>query len=179
VQIQHIGMVLECPKCGRTVPEDSTYCPYCGHGVKPCANTTYVPMASILMIVTAASSLVLFALSIEALLDIYNWYPQLTAQSWFIYDQLLTVFSCLGMLFGLAAAALSSARRSYNYTMISALVCAASGGAAWVTSMIVPSSTLLVSTLYYFLPTFFPTLIATSLIYYRRVEFKQKPDKSG
>jgi len=170
-------MVSKCPKCGRTAPEDSIYCPYCAYGLKPSARTTRVSVGGALMIVAAVGSFILFVLSIRALLDIYRWYPRLVAQSWFVYDQLLTVFSFAGLLFGVPAAILSLNRRSYKWTMILAILCTLSGGGAWVTSMIIPSlkikDLLWYSIFYFFLPVFFPPLLGTMLIYPRKEEFKQ------
>lgn len=171
-------MVFECPKCGRTVPDDSIYCPYCAHGLEPYAKTANVSVAGILMIVAAVASLILAALSIQALLQIYDWYPRLVAQNWFFYDQLLTLFSCIELPVGLAAATLSLCRKSYRMTIIAALLCTLAGAATWATSMIIPDRRLLNSVLYYFLPTFLPPLVATLLIYPRKAEFAQKTLKA-
>lgn len=104
-------MVSDCPKCTRTIPDDSVYCPYCGYGIKPSARSTQVSAGGTLMIVAAVASLIFFILSFQALLNIYNWYPPLVAQGWFIYDQMLTIFSFTGLVFGLSAAILTLTRK--------------------------------------------------------------------
>jgi len=166
-------MVVKCPKCGRTAPDDSVYCPYCAYGLKPSAITVRVSAGGILALVAAVASLIFLTLSIRALLDIYSWYPQLVAQSWFIYDQMLTIFAFIGLLTALPAVVLSLRRKSYRWTIILMALCTISGGGAWITSMIIPDSKLLNSVLYYFLPVFLTPLVGTVLIYPRKAEFKQ------
>jgi len=174
-------MVSECPKCGRTVPVDSVYCPYCGYGIKPSARSTQVSAGGALMIVAAVASLIFFVLSLKALLNIYSWYPPLIAQSWIVYDQMLTVFSFTGLIFGLSAAILSLTRKSYRWTIASAVLCTLSGGGAWVISMIIPHSNMVQSLLYYFLPLLATSLIGTVLIFFRKAEFNNgsKNDERG
>jgi RNA polymerase subunit RPABC4/transcription elongation factor Spt4 len=166
-------MVVECPKCGRTIPDDSVYCPYCGYGIKPSSRSAQVWTGGTLIVVAAVASLILFVLSFYALLNIYSWYPPLVAQSWFVYDQLLTVFSFTGCLFGLSAATLSFTRKSYKWTMASSVLCTLSGGGAWIISMIIPHSNPLQSLLYYFLPLFITSLTGTVLIFFRKAEFNR------
>jgi hypothetical protein len=164
-------MVSECSKCGRTAPDDSVYCPYCGHGIKPLARSAQVSAGGTLMIVAAVASLVFFVLSFNALLNIYSWYPPLVAQSWFIYDQIFTVFSFTGSLFGLSAAILSLTRKSYKWTIASALLCTLSGGGVWIISLIIPHSNVVQSLVFYFFPLFATSLIGTALIFLRKAEF--------
>lgn len=171
-------MVSECPKCGRTIPDDSVYCPYCGYGIKPSARSTQVSAGGALMIAAAVVSLIFFVLSFQALLNIYNWYPPLVAQGWFVYDQMLTVFSFTGLVFGLSAAILSLTRKSYKWTMASAVLCTLSGGSAWIISMIIPHSNAVQSLLYYFLPFAATSFIGTVLIFFRKAEFNNRP-KNG
>lgn len=165
-------MASTCPKCRKTVPDDSIYCPYCAHGLKPSARTVRVFVGSILMIVAALGSLILLILSTQALLGIYNWYPQLAAQMWFVYDQMFTVFALSGLIFALPAAVLSLSRKSHKWTMISATLSTLSGGALWITSMIAPIVVLWESTVYLFIPLFIAPLLGTLLIYPRKAEFK-------
>lgn len=174
-------MVSECPKCGKTIPDDSVYCAYCGYGVKPSARSTQVSTGGTLMTVAAVASLIFFVLSIQALLNIYNWYPPLVAQGWFVYDQILTVFSFTGLVFGLSAAILSLTRKSYKWTMASSMLCTLSGGGAWIISMIIPHSNPVQSLLYYFLPLFTTSFIGTALIFFRKAEFNSglKNDERG
>jgi RNA polymerase subunit RPABC4/transcription elongation factor Spt4 len=172
-------MVVECPKCGRTIPDDSVYCPYCGYGIKASARSAQVWAGGTLMIVGAVASLILFILSFYALSNIYNWYPPLVAQSWLVYDQLLTVFSFTGCLSGLPAATLSFTRKSYKWTMASSVLCTLSGSGAWIVSMIIPHSNPLQYLLYYFLPLFITPLTGTVLIFSRKAEFNRSKNGEG
>jgi hypothetical protein len=165
-------MSLICPKCGRKVPDDSVYCPYCAHGLKPSAATPQVTAGGILMIVTATSSLILLILSINALAQIYSWIPRLVAQKWFIFGQLLTVISLAAFVSAASAAILTIGRKNYRLTMISAFVCTFSGLATYAVSMIIPDFNPLNSFVYYFLPLFVTPLIGTLLILRRKQEFK-------
>ena len=164
-------MVSKCPKCRKTIPDDSVYCAYCGHGVKPSARSTQVSVGGALMLGAAVVSLVLFVLSFYALLNIYNWYPLLVTQIWFVYDQMLTVFSFSGFMSGLCAAILSLIRKSYKLTMAFAVVCTLSGGGAWIISMIILKAVMVQSLFRYFLPLFVTPLVGTILIFFRKAEF--------
>lgn len=166
-------MSSKCPKCGADITNNSVYCPNCGHGIKSSARTTQVSAASTLILIAASASLIFFLLSVRALWQIYSWYPTTVAQSWIVYDQMLTGFSLMGFLSGLSAGALSLARRSYNLTMVCAILCTLSGAGAWTISMIIPFSKLWYSFLYFFLPAFATSLIGTALIYPRKAEFKR------
>jgi RNA polymerase subunit RPABC4/transcription elongation factor Spt4 len=165
-------MALTCPKCGRNVPDDAVYCPYCKHGLKPSASTLNVSVAGFLMLISATASLIIFLLSLDALLEIYSWYPQLIAQEWILYDQLFTGFSSITFIFGLVASILSLSRKSYPWFIVAGMLCTTVGGSVWVTSMLVPDYKLSSSFLYYFLPIFLPSLLGTLLVFPRRTEFK-------
>ncbi len=167
-------MASHCTKCGRTVPADSVYCPYCGHGTRPWAKSTQVSAGATLIIVGAVADLIFFILSARTLGQIYTWYPQLVAQSWIIYDQALLVISFIGFVFGFAGGALSLARKSYQWTMASAVASTLMGAAAWILSMIIPFSNLSSSFFYFFLPVFTLPLVGTVLVVFRRVEFDVK-----
>ena len=162
-----------CPKCGQNVPDDSLYCPHCGHGLKPSAKTTQVSTGGTLAIVAAVAHLVILAESLKALAEIYSWYPAAVAQGWIMYDQLFTAFAFTGFLFGLVAGILSLARRSYTWTMVSTIICMLSGGSVWAISMIIPYAHVWSSFLYYFLPMFVPSLIAVVMISTRKAEFRK------
>ena len=165
-------MSSTCPKCGRNVPDDSVYCPYCAHGLKPSAATPRVSAAGVLMIAAAIGSFILLILSINALVEIYTWVPSLVAHGWFIYGQSLTILSTVGFVAGSAAAALSVKRKSYNWTVVSALVCTLSGLATFAVSVIIPDFNLKNSFFYYFLPLFITPLIGALLMLGRKQEFK-------
>jgi len=166
-----VNMASRCTKCGGTVPADSVYCPYCGHGIKPSAKSTQVSAGATLIIVGAVADLIFFILSARTLGQIYTWYPPLVAQSWIIYDQALLALSFMGFVSGFAGGALSLARRSYQWTVISAVVCTLMGAGSWILSMILPFSNLSSSFFYYFLPVFTLPLVGTVLVAFRRVEF--------
>jgi hypothetical protein len=165
-------MSLVCPKCGRKVPDDSVYCPYCAHGLKPSAATPQVSAGGILMIVTAIGSLTLLILSINALVQIYGWFPRLVAQKWFIFGQLLAVISFVAFVSAASTAALTLGRKNYRLTIISAFVCTFSGLATYAISVIIPDFNSMNSFIYYFLPLFVTPLIGTLLILKRKQEFK-------
>ncbi len=167
-------MVSECTKCGKTIPDDSVYCPYCGCGMKPSAKSTQVSVGGALMIIAAVTSLIFFVLSFRALLNVYTWYPPLVAQSWFVYNQVITVFSFTGLLFGLSAATFSLTRKSYRWTLVCALFCVLSGGGVWTVSMIIPHSDVVLSFLLFFLPLFATSSIGTVLIFFRKAEFSSR-----
>lgn len=163
---------MKCPRCNRDVPNESVYCLYCGAGVQPSAKTTRVSAAGTLLIVASVASFIFFIQSVRALMQIYSWYPQSVAEDWIIYDQMLTVFSLSGFLFGFASGLLSLSRRNYKLTMVSSLLCTVSGLGAWFLSMIIPYSYAWYSFLFYFLPVFLTALIGTVLLYPRKAEFK-------
>ena len=164
-------MISKCPKCGRTVPEDSVYCPYCGYGIKPSAKTTQVWVGGTAMIIASVASLIFFILSINALIGIYSWYPPGVAQIWIVYDQMLTIFSFMGFLFGLSAGILSLTRRRYKLTMMFAIMCTLSGACAWIVSMVIPFASMWYSFYNYFLPLVVLPAAGTALIFPRKAEF--------
>lgn len=167
-------MVLECSKCSKTIPEDSVYCPYCGRGVKPWARTIQVSVGNTLIIVSTAASLIFFTLSIKALMQIYNWYPPLVAQNFIFYVQMLAVSTFTGFVFGFSASMLALARRSYRWTMTSAVLCTLSSAGSWFLSIIVPAASWGPSLFFFFMPLLFPALIGTVLIFPRKAEFKRE-----
>jgi len=166
-------MVTRCPKCGRAAPDDALYCPYCAHGITSNARTLNVSVGGMLMAIATAGFLILLVLSVRALLDIYRWYPQLVAQGWVVYDQLLAALCLFGSLSGGLACVLFLTRKSHRWSMISGAACVLSGGGAWATSMIIPHYIVWYSLLYYFLPVFFTPLVGTILVYRRNKEFCQ------
>jgi len=164
-------MAPKCPNCGREVPEDSIYCLYCSHGIHQSARTTLVSVAGTLLIVAAVASLVFLVQSVNALAQIYSWYPSTVAEEWIVYDQALAGFTLTGFVSGLTAGILSFARKSYMWTMLSTVACVVSGAGAWIISMIIPYANLRYSLLFYFLPVFLTALISIVLILPRRAEF--------
>ncbi len=166
-------MSARCPKCGRPVSADATYCAYCGHGLKPNATTVYTRVAVALMIVATAGSLIIFILSVSALQGVYSWYPQFVAQQWFVFDQLITVFSFSGLIFGALATALISSKKSQNGAIASAMLCTLSGAGVFIVSLIQPLPVLWQSILYYFLPLFAAPLAGNLLTYLRKEEIER------
>jgi hypothetical protein len=132
------------------------------------ARIAYLYVTSLMMIVATADSLIVFILSVAALNGVYGWYPQLVAQQWFIYDQLFTAFSFIGMVSGGFATALVLSERSYVGALSSALVCTLSGAGVLVVSLIQPLALWWETVLYYLLPFFAPSLIGAFLIYLKR-----------
>jgi hypothetical protein len=167
-------MGSSCPKCGRNVPEDATYCPYCAYGLKSSALTGKVSAAGVLMLIAACGFFIVFVISVSAFLQIYSWYPPLIAQKWFVYDEVFTVFCLCGFLTAMLSSALVFARRFYRPTMTLAVISALLGACVWATSMIIPEFRLMYSILYYFLPMFLSPLIGTLLILQRKPEFQKR-----
>jgi hypothetical protein len=137
-------------------------------GLDLSARNAYTYVAAVMMVVATTDSLIVFVLSVAALRGIYGWYPQFVAQQWFIYDQLLTVFSFLGMASGASATVLILSKRSYGGAVSSAIVCIVSGASVLVISLIQPLALLWESILYYFLPLFAAPLTGTLLTYLQK-----------
>lgn len=145
------------------------------------SKTARIFFASTVMIVATTGSMVVFILSATALLGIYGWYPQFVAQQWFIYDQLLTIFSFLGLLSGALATTCILLKASSKWAVASAMVCTLSGASVFVVSLIQPLALLWQSLLYYFLPLFMAPLTGTLLTYLQSedTEASHVPRKSG
>ena len=167
-------MVIRCPKCEEQIPDDSIYCPYCAHGIAPSARTAQVYAASLLMIITCASSSIFIILSIRALLYISTWYPIMVVQSFYVYNQMLLALSLGALISGGIAATISYSRWSYMLATRSATVCVLLGGCILAITLVVPGYPLWGSILYYFLPQFLPSLIGTILLLQRKSEFKRQ-----
>jgi RNA polymerase subunit RPABC4/transcription elongation factor Spt4 len=167
-------MALACPKCAKAVSEDAVYCPYCGYGLKPSAKTVQVSLGASLIIVATAASLILFMLSVKALMQIYVWYPQVVAQNWIIYDQMFAFSTLVSFLFGLASSVLLLLRRNFRLSITLTSLLTVSCVAAWIISIVEPFTNLGSSFFYFFLPLVLPALIGTLLVYPRKAEFDQK-----
>jgi hypothetical protein len=131
----------------------------------------YLFAATTLMITGTAGFLVIFIVSVLALQGIYQWYPQFVAQQWFIYDQLFTTFTFLGLLFGSLATTLMLSRRNPTIALITALLSTVSGASVSVTSLIAPLAVLWRSVLYYFLPLFIAPLIGALIFYHVKLNY--------
>jgi hypothetical protein len=129
----------------------------------------YLFTAAALMIVGTTGFLVVFVESVLALQGVYEWYPQFVAQQWFIYDELFTIFTFLGLLFGSLTASFILSKRNLTGTLITGLLCTISGASVFVTSLIAPLAVLWRSLLYYCLPVFLAPLVGTMLFYYARL----------
>jgi len=122
--------------------------------------------AAALMIVGTAEFLYVFVESLLALQGVYQWYPQFVAQQWFIYDELFTIFTFCGALFGSLAVTLALSGRNLTGTIIAGLLCAISGACVFIISLVAPLGLLWRSILYFFLPLFLLPLVGTLLLYY-------------
>ena len=167
-------MAPACPKCGKVVSEDAVYCPHCGYGLKPSANTVQVSLGASLIIVATAASLILLVLSIKALGQIYVWYPPVVAQNWIVYDQMLSFFTLVSFLLGLSSSTLLLLRRKFMWAIASASLLTLTCIAAWIISILEPFTNLGSSFFYFFLPLVLPALVGTLLVYPRKAEFDQK-----
>jgi len=120
---------------------------------------------STLMIVATLASAVIFILSVFALQDIYRWYPRIVAQQWFIYDQLLTAFSVLGLVFGALTTSLVLSKKSWRAAVTFGIICTMSGLGAFIVTLIQPLAVLWESIVFFFLPLFVAPLAGTLMIY--------------
>jgi hypothetical protein len=59
-----------------------------------------VQTAGTLLAGSTIGFLIIFILSVNALLSVFEWYPQFVAQQWFVYDQAVTAIAFLGLVFG-------------------------------------------------------------------------------
>jgi len=130
----------------------------------------YVAVAGMTIVVATLGSLVVFILSMVALLGIYGWYPPFAAQQWFIYDEFFTVFSFLGTVFGAFATSFLLSKKSCWAVVASGTACTVSGAGVFVVSLIQPLALLWQAITYYFLPLFMAPLIGTLIIYVRKNE---------
>jgi hypothetical protein len=158
-------MIAQHTKYRRTESTDWTCRAYYTNTSDAAAKTADTNNAGTLMMVATTASIVIFILSAYALQNIYRWYPQLVAQQWFIYDELLTVFSLLGLVFGALATSLILTKRNFRAAMTLATICTLSGASAFVVTLIQPLAVLWVSMVFYFLPLFVVPLTGTVLTY--------------
>jgi len=149
----------------KTASINAAYCACSPNTSDVASKATDTSTAGGLMIGATIASTVIFILSAYALQNIYNWYPQLVAQRWFIYDELLTAFSFLELVFGALAAALLRFKRSFRIAVALATVCTLSGASAFAVTLIQPQAVLWESLLFYFLPLFITPLAGTLLAY--------------
>jgi len=122
--------------------------------------------AAVMMIVATVGFLVVFVESVLALQGVYQWYPQFVAQQWFIYDELFTVFTFLGLVFGSLTVSLMFSRRNITGALTTGLLCTVSGASVSITSLIAPLAVLWRSVLYYSLPLFLAPLVGALVFYY-------------
>jgi len=166
-------MSVQCTKHRRTVSIDAAYRVYHPDTPDVAAKTAHTNAGGTLMIVATTASMIIFVLSVFALQNIYNWYPKLVAQQWFIYDQLLTAFSFLELIFGALATTLILSKRSFRVAVTLGTICTLSGASAFVVTLIQPLAVLWESLLYYFLPLFLTPLTGTLLTYLQGEEIER------
>ena len=123
-------------------------------------------LAAVLMIVSSVWFLIMFVKSVQALQGIYGWYPQLVAQTWFIYDQLFAVFTLLGLLSGFLSAGSMLSNKNPTAASIIGILCVISGAGLSILSLIAPLASLSNSILYYILPSFLVPFAGTLLFFY-------------
>jgi len=142
------------------------------HEVDSEVRTVRTFVAATLMTVATVGSMVVFILSAIALEGVYSWYPQFVAQQWFIYDELFTVFSFLGLVFGAVATALILSKKSFKGAVASALVCTLSSASVFVVSLVQPLAVWWQSLLYFSLPIFATSLAGAALTYMQGEEIE-------
>ena len=166
-------MAPQSPQSDELAPIEAAHRHY--HGYEPSLDGEIAKMyvAGMMMIVATTCSIFLFTESVIAVQGIYGWYPQFAAQQWFIYDELLTVFSFSELIFGALASALIFARRSLQGAVTSAMACTLSVASTFVVSLVQPLALFWQSLVYYLLPLFMAPLAGTLLTYLRREETQQ------
>jgi len=136
---------------------------------KSFSRNDFLFLSAVLMIVSSVWFLVMFVKSVQALQGIYSWYPQLVAQTWFIYDELFAVFTFLGLLFGFISAGSVLSNKNPTVALIIGIPCVISGACLSILSLIAPLASLSNSILYYILPSFLIPLAGMLLFtYYAR-----------
>ena len=148
-----------------TASIDAAHRAYHSNAPDVTARTAETNTAGTLMLVATMASMVIFILSVYALQGVYGWYPPLVAQQWFIYDQLLTAFSFVGLIFSALATAIILSKKSFRVAVSLGMICTLSGASAFVVTLIQPDAVLWSSILYYFLPLFIIPLAGTILTY--------------
>ncbi len=133
--------------------------------------------ASVLLLMSVAGSVLFLVLSVNALLDVYQWYPPFVAGEWFLYDELFTLFALAGSIVGVVACTLTFLRQHYKIAFMATFGTLISATGLLTTSLIQPFAVLWQSILFYFLPLFLPSFAATLLVYYKAAEFEGKRTK--
>ena len=118
--------------------------------------------------------LIIFILSVNALLTVFEWYPQFVAQQWFVYDQAVTAISFLGSMFGVLSTALIFLRRGSSLTVASALLCTICAASIVTVSLIQPQAILWETLVFFFTPLFIPSLVGSLIAYWRKEELNPK-----
>jgi len=137
-----------------------------GLGGNSFSRTDFLFLSAVLMIVSSVWFLIMFVKSVQALQGIYGWYPQLVAQTWFIYDQLFAVFTLLGLLSGFLSAGSMLSNKNPTAASIIGILCVISGAGLSILSLIAPLASLSNSILYYVLPSFLVPFAGTLLFFY-------------
>jgi hypothetical protein len=139
------------------------------HRDQSTVSISYLFAAAVLLMIGTAEFLYVFIESLLAVQGVYQWYPQFVAQQWFIYDELFTIFTFSGMLFGSLATALMLSKKNSTATLTTGILCTVSGASVFITSLIAPLASLWKSILNYFLPLFLAPLIGALLFYYAKI----------
>ncbi len=129
----------------------------------------YLFIAKTAMIAGTLGSFILLVISVVALQRIYQYYPQLVAQQWFIFDEAFAILTFLGVLFGLLSS-LASSRTNLTVALITGVLSTASGAGVFVTSLVAPLAVLWRSMIFYFMPLFMAPLAGTLLAYYVKLK---------
>ena len=161
-------MTAESTKHRKTVSIDAAYRAYYPNTPDVAAKNAHTNNGGTLMIVATTASTVIFILSVYALQDIYRWYPPLVAEQWFLYDQLLTAFSLLELIFGALATTLILSKRSFRVAVALSTICTLFGASSFIVTLIQPLALLWQSLIFYFLPLFITPLAGTILTIYEQ-----------
>jgi hypothetical protein len=124
---------MHCPKCGKEVPDDASYCAYCGTQIKTViGRKTGFPIAGgILGII--ASCVCIFVGILGILTSIQPDYP---------YPRLgilfMGIFTLIGFAFGLTGGILTLKRKNFSLAIIGISLILVSGFIIILVSMTVP-----------------------------------------
>jgi len=104
---------MHCPKCGKEVPDDASYCAYCGTQIKTAiGRKTGFPIAGgILSII--ASCVCIFVGILGILTSIEPYYPYSRFGMLF-----MGIFALIGFAFGLTGGILTLRRKNFSLAII-------------------------------------------------------------
>ena len=123
-------MVLYCPKCGKEIPEESSFCLFCGTPVRvmvaPAKKSSFPMAGGILEIIGACISIIVGLFLIAAFVQVQsNYYsPSYLASFGFLF---IGVFEAVGFAFGLTSGILTLKRKQFTLSVVGVSLLVISG----------------------------------------------------